>query len=68
MGKVERDGDTADAIRGEPFVRQPVVGTKDDMALLELGVEVGDPLRQGTGFDCQTQIAHPEVEQLLVRQ
>ena len=68
MREIERDGDAADAVRREPLVRQPVVGLEREFAVLELGVQLRDARHQLAAFDGDAQVAHPDVEQLLVVQ
>src|SRR5919197_5827090 len=66
MGKIERDGDAGHAIRREPFVREPVMGAEAQPARVELGVDLRDALLEIGAFDLHREIAHPDVEELLV--
>ena len=66
MREVERDGDAGDAVRREPLVRQPVVRPERQAARVELGVELRDARLELGALDGQPEIAHPDLEQLLV--
>ena len=66
MRKIERNGDARHAVRSEPFVRQPVVRTEHQAACQELGIHLLDPLLDLGPAEREAQIAHAQVEQLLV--
>ena len=65
-GTGRKDGDAADAVGREPLVRQPIVRTEDDLARLELVVQIGNASGEHAGLDADAEIAHPQVEQRLV--
>ena len=63
--KVERDRDAGHAVRRKPLVGQPVMRPEPDAARLELAVDKRCALRAGA-LDAQAEIAHADLEQLLV--
>ena len=66
MREVKRDRDARDAVRREPFVGEPVVRPEHETAGGELGVELRDARLEIGAGDGQPEIAHADLEQLLV--
>ena len=66
MREVEGNRDARHAVGREPFVGEPVERAEDEPARVELGVDLGDPRFELGAFDRQPEIAHPDLEQLLV--
>ena len=68
MGEVERDGDAGNAVGGEPLVRKPEVGAKQQAAAGQLAVELLDPQGEIGALDLQVELTELHVEQFLVAQ
>ena len=64
--EVERNRDAGHAVGREPFVREPVVRPERQPARVELGVELRDPRFELGALDRDAEIAHADLEQLLV--
>jgi hypothetical protein len=65
--EVEGDRDARHAVRGEPFVGEPEVGTEaGQSAILQFGPELGDSWVELTAFDRHAKLPHAEIEQPLV--
>jgi hypothetical protein len=66
MRQVERNGDPRHAVRCKPFVRQPVERPEHQAARVQFRVELCDPRLDVGAFDRESEVAHPDLEQLLV--
>ena len=68
MREVERDRDARHAVGREPLVRQPEVRLEvDQAARLEFPLQLRDAIREHAVLDADAELAHPQVEELLVR-
>ena len=66
MKQVKRHRNAGNAVWTEPLVRNPVLRA-DESTRLQLRIDDADSLLKVGPFDAQIEIAHPHVEQLLVR-
>jgi hypothetical protein len=68
MREVEGDGHARHRVGREPFVRQPEVRLEVGQAVrLEFTVQLGDTFGEHARLDADAQLAHPQIQQLLVR-
>jgi hypothetical protein len=68
MGEIKRDGDARHAIGREPFVGEPEMRPEAlEAARVQLLLQFGQALGEHAVFDRDAQLAHPQIEQLLVR-
>ena len=67
MGEEERDGDTRDAVRTVPLIRQPEVRPEYKTTAAEFMVQLADPGLELTAVDTQTEVANAQVEEFFLR-
>ena len=65
--QIERDGDRRRAVRCEPLIGQIEMQRKAQVARVELGAKLGDPIGERP-FDGQRKVRHADVQQLFVTQ
>ena len=66
MGQIKRYGNPRHPIRSKPFVGQPTVGPEEELSGVEFGVELLDLGGQEGPVEGDAEVAHGEVQELLV--
>ncbi len=66
--EIKRNRDARHPVGCEPFVGQPVAGAKRHAARVQVGGDLTDADFEICALDRQPEIAHAQLEQLLVRQ
>jgi len=66
MRQIKRNRESGDAIRSEPFRRQPHVRLETNAAIVQLAVETFDVRLDERAFDTNRKIADASVEQSLI--
>ena len=66
MCKIKREGTAGDAVGGEPVVGEPEVRAENDPVLREFRIQVMDAVFDDGVFDGYPEVAHADLEQLLV--